>query len=467
MSSELWLLQSSKLGYNILRENYSLMKIAFHTLGCKVNSYETQAIKEQFLSRGFSETGFDEPSDVYVVNTCSVTQIAARKSRQMLHRARKLSPNALIVATGCYAQEDADALIKDSAVDMVVGNNEKSSVAELVISALENRDSAANVLSGCEENASPANVHLTDLTHCRKYESQTITGAGDYVRAYIKIQDGCNRFCSYCIIPYLRGRSRSRNAADIINEVKALSRAGYKEIILTGIDVSSYEGGLAELITECGNISGIERIRLSSLECSLITEDFMEKLSRVHQICPHFHLSLQSGSDGVLRRMNRKYTASEYMKKVRIIRKFFPEAAITTDIIVGFPGETDEEFEETLAFTEEVGFAQAHVFKYSKRKGTKAAVMPNQVKGDISSERSHRLIELTDTLQHDYAASFIGRDVYVLFEEETEDGYQVGFSPEYIKVAVKSEANLTNRVISVRLEGFMDSPEGEILYGHI
>ena len=466
-------------------------KAAFHTLGCKVNSYETQAIKEQFFALGFEEAAFDEAADVYVVNTCSVTQVAERKSRQMLHRARKLAPGAVIAATGCYAQEDAKKLIDEGAVDIVVGNNEKSRLAEIVLKrfgkttgSAVNPDKAAgdepfdDCEGGCFEcpgERSDGSVYITDLMHCRDYEEQKITSAGEHVRAYIKIQDGCNRFCSYCIIPYLRGRSRSRKAADIISEAKSLAANGYKEIIITGIDISDFEEegykkgdeSLLYLLQEISKTDGMERIRLGSLECAVITENFMEGISRIPQFCPHFHLSLQSGAGSVLKRMNRKYTPDEYYEKVKLIRSYFPEAAVCTDIIAGFPGETEEEFEETCVFVCKVGFSRTHVFKYSKRKGTKAADMPGQIDGNIKSLRSEKLIGITDKLQHEYEEKLIGRPQKVLFEEKTGEGFQVGYTPEYVKIAVESEEDLVNRIMSVVPEGFIKAKDGPMLEAEV
>lgn len=518
------------------------MKAAFHTLGCKVNSYETQAIKEQFLALGFEEASFDEASDVYVVNTCSVTQVAERKSRQMLHRARSLAPESLIVAAGCYVQEDAESLLESKDADIVVGNSEKSRIAEIVLEKLEERKQEAGGKTSQEEESSAAenkkepekslfsgksslplkgpeasveespqsgtaaslkkedgngqaglsaglkasgrknsesqakdralkNLYVEDLRRSRDFESQKISGAGDHVRAYIKIQDGCDRFCSYCIIPYLRGRSRSRAKAEILSEAQTLANNGYKEIILTGIDVSDYrqedlragDESFSDLIKACAGISGIERIRLGSLECSLITSDFISSLKGVPQFCPQFHLSLQSGSDTVLKRMNRKYTSGEYFEKTELIRKYFPGAAITTDIIVGFPKESEEEFEETCAFVKKVGFSRTHVFKYSLRKGTRAAAMEGQIDGNIKAERSEALIGITKSLQKEYEEKLVGREVSVLIEEKTEDGLQAGYTPEYVKIAVKSSRDLVNQIVTVIPVKFTDTEEGKIL----
>lgn len=456
-----------------------MMKAAFCTLGCKVNSYETQAIKEQFFALGFEEAAFSEAADVYVVNTCSVTQIAERKSRQMISRARRLSPEAVIAATGCYVQEDPEKLINGTDVDLVVGNNEKSRLAVLAAEKLdEKRRSAALSPENDDKedkNAKDTAKEVHDLMHCREYEEQKISAAGDHVRAYIKIQDGCDRFCSYCIIPYLRGRSRSRRADDIISEAKTLAANGYKEVVITGIDISSFEvpglekgsESLLFLIEKIAAVPGIKRIRLGSLECSVITERFLEGISRIPSFCAHFHLSLQSGSDDVLKRMNRRYTSQEYYEKVCLIRKYFPEAAICTDIIAGFPGESEEEFEATCAFLRKAGFSRTHVFKYSKRKGTRAADMPYQVDGNIKSLRSQRLIKITDELQREYEKRLIEKTVSVLFEEKTNDGYYTGFTREYVKIAAKSEEDLVNRIADVIPSGFADTKEGPLLYAEV
>ena len=451
--------------------NYEL-KAAFHTLGCKVNSYETQAIKEQFLALGFKEAGFDEPADVYVINTCSVTQVAERKSRQMISRARKLSPAAVIAATGCYAQEDAKKLIADGNVDLVIGNNEKSRLAGIALKKLEEKRkyTAKNVGNEAKQGENEENtseevykntendaVYVADMTRCKDYEELKISSAGEHTRAYIKIQDGCNRFCSYCMIPYLRGRSRCRKAADIIPEAKTLAANGYKEIVLTGIDISDFEEeghkkgdeSLLYLIKEISKITGIKRIRLGSLECSVITDAFLEGVSRTGSFCPQFHLSLQSGSDSVLKRMNRKYTPDEYYEKVCLIRKYFPDAAITTDIIVGFPGETDEEFKQTCEFVKKVAFSRVHVFKYSKRKGTRAASLPGQVDGNIKNARSGQLIKITDELQKEYEEKFIGRKVCVLFEEKTKGGFYTGYTPEYVRAAAFGDEDITGKILNI------------------
>lgn len=395
------------------------MKVAFHTLGCKVNFYETQAINEKFKAMGYEVVDFNEQADVYVVNTCAVTKTAAQKSRQILHRARRLAPEAYIIAAGCYAEEAKEELMKDEAVDLVLDNKEKNEIAECGITAQEG-----------------------------------------HVRAYLKIQDGCNRFCSYCIIPYLRGRSQSRRIEDILKEARGLCRNGYKEIVLTGIDVSSFEAAgfepgadsLAALIEELNALEGLERIRLSSAEVSIITKDFMKRLAACEKVCPHFHLSLQSGSDSVLKRMNRHYTTEEYLEAANLIRKYYENPAITTDVIVGFPGETEEEFEETLEFAKCLNFARMHIFPYSRRKGTRADKLPGQLTKAEKAKRAEILAKEADVLEKKYAESFAGKSVEILAEESiTENGkeYLLGFTPEYIKVKIEKGENEINDMIEI------------------
>jgi len=364
---------------------------AFLTLGCKVNSYETEAIRGMFEAAGYEIVDFKELADVYVVNTCTVTNIADRKSRQMLHQARKRNPEAIIAAVGCYVQAKEEELLNDSSVDLVIGNNRKSEIVRLVEKYISDKNSYNMVV---------------DIDEEKEYEDLHIISTMERTRAFIKIQDGCNRFCSYCIIPYVRGRVRSRDEEDILAEINKLAGMGYKEFVLTGIHISSYgtdgkikkedndDMPLAKLIKAISVIPGVERIRLGSLEPRIITEAFVKEMAGVKQFCPHFHLSLQSGSDSVLMRMNRKYTAEEYEEKVRLIRKYFDIPAFTTDVIVGFPGETEEEFKETLDFVQRIGFSHIHVFKYSKREGTIAAKMPNQIPEAIKQQRSNELISV-------------------------------------------------------------------------
>ena len=425
------------------------MKAAFHTLGCKVNSYETQAILEQFTGLGFEIVPFTEKADVYVINTCSVTQVAEQKSRQMLHRAKRLNPNAVVIATGCYAQEEGEKLLSDESIDLVVGNNIKSRIAELAEEALKNKAERAEV---------------EDLTFCRDYEPQTISDQGKNVRAYVKIQDGCDRFCSYCIIPYVRGRSRSREIEDVVKEAETLAANGYKEIVVTGIDISSYDKGLGELMTRLNDIQGLERIRLSSLEEGLVTEKFVRQLSTLDKFCPHFHLSLQSGCDETLKRMNRKYDSAEFYESVQIVRKYFENPGLTTDIIVGFAGETEEEFEKSLAFARRVGFTQAHIFPYSRRKGTVADKLPGQLSKKEKAFRVDRMMEITDRSHEDFLKKTIGRPVRILVEETMEiDGktHQLGFTPEYARVAAEAPGDLTNQIITAIPEAIITLPGGE------
>ncbi len=428
---------------------------AFLSLGCKVNSYETEAMRGMFEAAGYDIIEFKEKADVYVVNTCTVTNIADRKSRQMLHQAKKRNPEAIIAAVGCYVQASEEALLADSAVDLVVGNNKKGDIVQMV--------------ERCK-NTNEKEELVVDINEQMEYEELNVITTMEKTRAFIKIQDGCNRFCSYCIIPYVRGRVRSRREDEILSEISELVKKGYKEIVLTGIHISSYGSDfgnekqeneteiksepLAELIHKIGMITGIERIRLGSLEPRIITEQFLEVISKVKQFCPHFHLSLQSGSDTVLNRMNRKYNSEEYYDRVQLINRFFELPAFTTDVIVGFPGETDEEFEQTKNFVRQVGFYQIHVFKYSKRAGTKAAVMDNQVAEDIKTIRSNELISIAEQMSNEYKANFMGRMERVLFEEEvTIEGkkYQIGHTERYLKMAVECDQDLSNRIKKVKV----------------
>ncbi len=413
------------------------MKVAFHTLGCKVNSYESQAVAEQFLNENFEIAQFSDFCDVYIVNTCSVTAEAARKSRQMLHRCKKINPEATVIACGCFAQEAKEELLEDGAVDYVVGNNEKSRIIRLIADKQQKK------------------VLVDDLTHCMDYENQNITNQGSHVRAYVKIQDGCNRFCSYCIIPFLRGRSRSRNPEDILEEIKILAGNGYKEIVLTGIDISDYQKdgprALTTLIEKVNEIDGIERIRLGSLEVSLITEDFVNRIAACRKICPHFHLSLQSGCEETLKAMNRHYTPKEYAKAVERLRKAFENPAITTDIIVGFAGESEENFEESRSFAEKIAFAESHVFPYSRRKGTRADLMGGQLSKAEKAKRVGRMIETTDQLTEEFIRHHIGQELEILVEEEKTirgEKYQVGYTKDYVKAALRSKKEEINKIVT-------------------
>lgn len=420
------------------------LRIAFLTLGCKVNSYETEAMQALVLAAGATVVGFEETADIYVVNTCSVTNMADRKSRQMLHRARKQNSRALVVAAGCYAQTASEEAIKSEGIDLIIGNNQKKEIVSLLKGSLEG-----------------AGNHRLDIAQESDYEELKLATSLQHTRAYIKIQDGCNQFCSYCIIPYARGRIRSRAEKDVLEEVRTLAAAGYQEIVLTGIHLSSYgqpakegEQPLLSLIQKLCEIKEIKRIRLGSLEPRIITEDFVKTLSSYKQVCPHFHLSLQSGSDTVLKRMNRKYTAEEYLECVRLLRRFYDRPAITTDIIVGFPQETEEEFAETLLFAETVAFSKIHVFKYSRRKGTAADRMSGQVLEQEKTERSERLLELGKRLGEAYRRQFAGTVQEVLFEEHTTfsgGDAQTGYTERYVRMAVKAEEELSGKLLPVRV----------------
>ena len=421
------------------------MRVSFHTFGCKTNAYETQAIREQFLAAGYEIGDFSESCDVYVINTCAVTAEAARKSRQMTGRCKRKNPQALVVVTGCYAQEAGEELLQETMADLVVGNSEKNRILPLV-----------------QELAKGRTV-VKDLSGCREYEKQNITsGQEGHVRAYVKIQDGCDRFCSYCLIPFLRGRSRSRDRRDILQEVRDLAASGYQEIVLTGIDISSFRSDgekgedLVDLLEELDRISGIKRIRLGSLEEGIVTEPFIKRLACVTSFCPQFHLSLQSGSDTVLKRMNRHYSTQEFYEAVEMIREYFPEAGITTDIITGFPGETEEEFDETMAFVRKTGFSRLHVFPYSRREGTRADQMPGQLTRAVREERAARLIFLGEQIREQYERRLIGKTCHILAEEcvRTPDGlFLAGYTPEYVRILLPVDMQsdvpktLLNRIV--------------------
>ncbi len=425
-----------------------MKKAALHNLGCKVNAYETEAMQQLLEQAGYEIVPFEEKADVYIVNTCTVTNIADRKSRQMLHRAKKQNPEALVVAAGCYVQAAEAELKEDSAVDLLIGNNRKKDLIS-ILKAYE---------SGVQEDA------VIDINHTKEYEALSVTQTAEHTRAYVKVQDGCNQFCSYCIIPYARGRVRSRPASEVCQEIASLARAGYQEVVLTGIHLSSYgldlEGeSLLSLIQAVHQIDGIRRIRLGSLEPRIVTEKFAAALAGMEKFCPHFHLSLQSGCDATLSRMNRRYTAEEYERTCELLRRTFDQPALTTDVIVGFPGETEEEFEETLAFLKRIRLFETHVFKYSRRRGTRAAVMENQIPEQVKTERSRILMELDRENSEAYILEQRGRDVEILIEEKmvlngTE--YQVGHTKEYIRAAVIAEQDLTNRIVSARIENMLE-----------
>ena len=421
-------------------------KAALHNLGCKVNAYEVEAMQQLLEKAGYEIVPFEPGADVYLINTCTVTNIADRKSRQMLHKAKKMNPDAIVVATGCYVQTDEGKLDKDEAVDLILGNNQKKQIVEV----LEEY-----------ERQHKKQKHVIKINQTKEYEELEISHTAEHVRAYIKVQDGCNQFCTYCIIPYARGRVRSRSMEDVTEEVRTLAENGYKEVVLTGIHLSSYgidfdkERHLLDLIRAVHQIEGIERIRLGSLEPGIITEEFAEAISKLPKMCPHFHLSLQSGCNATLKRMNRRYTSEEYAERCGILRKYFENPALTTDVIVGFPGETEEEFEASRNFVDSIDFYETHIFKYSRREGTKAAVMPDQVSEGKKSARSAEMIEMGEQKRRAYEESFIGKEVEVLVEEEIERNGEIfwtGHTKEYIKIALQSRENLRNCIVKVQIE---------------
>lgn len=443
-----------------------MKSVAFCTLGCKVNQYETDAMEEIFQKGGYEIRDFHEKADIYVINTCTVTNMADRKSRQMLHRARKKNPEAIIVAAGCYVQAAKEAVEADEAIDLIVGNNCKGQILSLVEHFAEEREAGKPQpgVAGVAMEPEPQAVSAgwLDINQPCEYETLSITRVSEHTRAYIKIQDGCNQFCSYCIIPYARGRVRSRRPEDIILEVSALALAEYKEIVLTGIHISSYgrdfnDGSdLISLVEKLAAVEGIERIRFGSLEPGIITEDFAQRLAKLPQICPHFHLSLQSGCEDTLRRMNRRYTPEEYAARCELLRKYFDRPAFTTDVIVGFPGETEKEFARTEAFLEQIHFAEMHIFKYSPRKGTRAAVMPDQIDERVKTERSGRLLRLAEKMSRDYREDCRDKALEVLIEEAVEvDGETVwtGQSREYIKCGVKIDKIRSKDIVNCRMTG--------------
>ena len=423
-----------------------MKKVALHNLGCKVNAYETEAMQEMLEHAGYEIVPFQEGADIYVINTCTVTNIADHKSRQMLHRARKMNPDAVVVAAGCYVQAQAEKQVIDPCIDIVLGNNKKQDL----LTALQAYEEAHGDLR-----------EVIDINHTKEYENLHLTKQGEHTRAYIKVQDGCNQFCSYCIIPYARGRVRSRAKEDVVAEVTDLAKNGYQEVVLTGIHLSSYgidfenEDNLLSLIRAVHEIEGIKRIRLGSLEPRIITEEFVQAIAALPKMCPHFHLSLQSGCNETLKRMNRRYTSEEFYEKCEILRKYFEKPALTTDVIVGFPQETEEEFETTYEFLKKICFYETHIFKYSKREGTKAAVMQGQIPEQIKAKRSARLIELGEKNRRAYEESFLGKTVEVLVEEKSDvNGKEMwtGHTKEYMKIALESEKNLQNCILNVQIK---------------
>lgn len=429
-----------------------MRKAALHNLGCKVNAYETEAMQQLLEEAGYEIVPFSEQADVYIINTCSVTNVADKKSRQMLHRAKKKNPQAVVVAAGCYVQAAAEELKEDLSVDVIIGNNRKK---DLILILDEYFASAEGTAEAQDENEHVE--HVIEIGETHEYEELSISKIADHTRAFIKVQDGCNQFCSYCIIPYTRGRVRSRRPEDVEQEVRTLVANGYQEVVLTGIHLSSYgvdfkeeDENLLKLIKRIHEIDGVRRIRLGSLEPRIVTREFAQELAAMEKICPHFHLSLQSGCDATLKRMNRHYTAAEYAKGCDILREVFDNPAITTDVIVGFAGETEEEFEETRKFLEQIHFYEMHIFKYSRRAGTRAAVMPNQVPEQVKGIRSDVLLALEQKMSREYRASFLGRKKSVLLEEKIElngKEYMVGHTKEYVKAVVPYQEHLKNTMV--------------------
>ena len=436
-----------------------MKKVALHNLGCKVNAYETEAMQELLEKHGYEIVPFQEGADVYIINTCTVTNMADRKSRQMLHKARKMNPDSIVVACGCYVQAKKDDI--PEGIDIVVGNNKKQNIVEI----LENYEKEKNQdgqreTSDEQEKETETYQEILDINHEKVYEDLHLSTAAEHTRAYIKVQDGCNQFCSYCIIPFARGRVRSRSRDSVLDEVKTLSANGYKEVVLTGIHLSSYgidcDDNLLSLILAIHEVEGIERIRLGSLEPRIITEEFAQTIAKLPKMCPHFHLSLQSGCNATLKRMNRRYTAEEYYEKCQLLRKYFDNPALTTDVIVGFPGETEEEFKITEEYLKKIHFYEMHIFKYSVREGTKAAVMPDQVPEQKKTERSNILLSLEKKMSEEFRNYYAGKEKTALLEEElVVDGktYFTGYTKEYVKVAFETEENMTNQFVTGKIKG--------------
>ena len=429
-------------------------KVALHNLGCKVNAYEIEAMQQLLEEAGYEIVPFEPGADIYVINTCTVTNIADRKSRQMLHKAKKMNPEAIVVATGCYVQTGGEKLEKDEAIDLVLGNNQKINIVEALAEYAENKPGHGS--------------HVIKINQTKEYEELSIDRTAEHVRAYIKVQDGCNQFCTYCIIPYARGRVRSRNIESVLKEVHSLAEKGYKEVVLTGIHLSSYgvdfpeekKETLLSLIRAVHEIEGIQRIRLGSLEPGIVTREFAEGIAALPKVCPHFHLSLQSGCDETLERMNRRYRSGEYRERCELLREVYGNPALTTDVIVGFPQESEEEFQKSYDFVDGIHFYETHIFKYSRRQGTKAAAMDRQLTEAEKARRSEKMIEMHHRHAKDYERSMLGKELEVLIEEEyTKDGqiWYLGHSREYIKTAVpKSENYGVNDIIRVKAERFLE-----------
>lgn len=437
-------------------------KVALHNLGCKVNAYEIEAMQQLLEEAGYEIVPFEPGADIYVINTCTVTNIADRKSRQMLHKAKKMNPDAIVVATGCYVQTGGEKLEKDEAIDLVLGNNQKGNIVD--------------ALAEYAENKPGHDSHVIKINQTKEYEDLSIDHTAEHVRAYIKVQDGCNQFCTYCIIPYARGRVRSRNIESVLKEVRALAKKGYKEVVLTGIHLSSYgvdfpeekKETLLSLIRAVHEIEGIKRIRLGSLEPGIVTREFAEGIAALPKVCPHFHLSLQSGCDETLERMNRRYRSGEYRERCELLREVYGNPALTTDVIVGFPKESEEEFQKSYDFVDSIRFYETHIFKYSRRQGTKAAAMDGQLTEAEKAFRSEKMIAMHHRHASDYEKSMLGKELEVLIEEEYEKGGQtwyLGHSREYIRTAVKKSENYgVNDIVKVKAESFL---EDHIMTGEV
>ena len=437
-------------------------KVALHNLGCKVNAYEIEAMQQLLEEAGYEIVPFEPGADIYVINTCTVTNIADRKSRQMLHKAKKMNPDAIVVATGCYVQTGGEKLEKDEAIDLVLGNNQKGNIVDALAEYAENKPGHGS--------------HVIKINQTKEYEDLSIDHTAEHVRAYIKVQDGCNQFCTYCIIPYARGRVRSRNIESVLKEVRALAKKGYKEIVLTGIHLSSYgvdfpeekKETLLSLIRAVHEIEGIKRIRLGSLEPGIVTREFAEGIAALPKVCPHFHLSLQSGCDETLERMNRRYRSGEYRERCEFLREVYGNPALTTDVIVGFPKESEEEFQKSYDFVDSIRFYETHIFKYSRRQGTKAAAMDGQLTEAEKAFRSEKMIAMHHRHARDYEKSMLGKALEVLIEEEYEkDGqtWYLGHSREYIRTAVKKSENYgVNDIVKVKAESFL---EDHIMTGEV
>lgn len=428
-----------------------MKKAASFALGCKVNQYESEAIAELFAEKGYEIVGIDEEADVYVINTCTVTNFGDKKSRQLIRKVKRQNENAIVAVVGCYAQTAPKELMEIAGVNLVIGTKDRAQIVEMV----EQYDRANGV-----EN------HVSDIMKERVFEPLSIQKLANRTRAYLKIQDGCSQYCSYCIIPYARGPIRSREPQEVVAEVKRLAENGFKEVVLTGIHVASYgkdrrDTSLLDILKQVHEVEGIERIRFSSIEPNVVTEEFAQTMAALPKVCDHFHLSLQSGCDKTLKEMNRKYDTEKYRQAVATLRKYLPKVALTTDIIVGFPGETEEDFRESYAFAEEIGFAKIHVFPYSPKRGTPAAARKDQLLNAVKSERSHTLIQLSDRMAADFLADAVGTDAEVLYERAVGEGIYEGHTTNYMKVHGRSETDLTNRIAKTHIT----RAEGEMLFG--